>query len=77
MRSLKDASHKHALQIVKKILWARRQNNQLVDSGLTRAEMSSLAEIFVQVWEQYNHKRVAYPKAAMNPNQIKTAKSSS
>ncbi|MGD1807548.1 HD family phosphohydrolase [Dapis sp. BLCC M126] len=75
LRSLKDATHKDALQMVKKILRARWQDNQLVDSGLTRGEMSSIAEIFVQVWEQYNHKRIAYPKAAMNPNQVKTTKS--
>ena len=77
LRSLKDATHKDALQMVKKILRARLQDNQLVDSGLTRAEISSIAEIFVQVWEQYNHKRIAYPKAAMNPNQqkVKTEKS--
>ncbi|MCL2933734.1 MAG: HDIG domain-containing protein [Trichodesmium sp. MAG_R03] len=76
LRSLKDATHKDALQMVKKILRARWQDNQLVDSGLTRGEMSSIAEIFVQVWEQYNHKRIAYPKAAMNTNRVKTAKSS-
>ncbi|MGD1715870.1 HD family phosphohydrolase [Dapis sp. BLCC M172] len=75
LRSLKDATHKDALQMVKKILRARWQDNQLVDSGLTRGEISSIAEIFVQVWEQYNHKRIAYPKAAMNPNQVKTTKS--
>ena len=76
LRALKDATHKDALQVVKKIMRARWQDNQLVDSGLTRGEMSSIAEIFVQVWEQYNHERIAYPKAAMNPNQVKTAKSS-
>ncbi|MGK7920176.1 MAG: HD family phosphohydrolase [Trichodesmium sp.] len=75
LRSLKDATHKDALQMVKKILRARWQDNQLLDSGLTRAEISTIAEIFVQVWEQYNHKRIAYPKAAMNPNKMKTAKS--
>ncbi|NET17551.1 MAG: hypothetical protein F6K08_34390, partial [Okeania sp. SIO1H6] len=75
LRSLKDATHKDALQMVKKIMRARWQDNQLVDSGLTRAEMSTIAEIFVQVWEQYNHKRIAYPKAAMNPKQVKTVKS--
>ncbi|MGB3514724.1 MAG: HDIG domain-containing metalloprotein [Microcoleaceae cyanobacterium] len=75
LRSLKDATHKDALQMVKKILRARWQDNQLVDSGLTRGEISTIAEIFVQVWEQYNHKRIAYPKAAMNPNlQIKSSK---
>ena len=75
LRSLKDATHKDALQMVKKILRARWQDNQLVDSGLNRAEISTIAEIFVQVWEQYNHKRIAYPKAAMNPNlQVKSSK---
>ena len=77
LRSLKDATHKDALQMVKKIIRARWQDNQLVDSGLTRGEMSSIAEIFVQVWEQYNHKRIAYPKAAMNPNRVKTTAKSS
>ena len=76
LRSLKDANHKDALQMVKKILRARWQDHQLVDSGLTRGEISSIAEIFVQVWEQYNHKRIAYPKGAINPNQVKTVKSS-
>ncbi|MDJ0553789.1 MAG: HDIG domain-containing protein [Microcoleaceae cyanobacterium MO_207.B10] len=68
LRSLKDATHKDALQMVKKILRARWQDNQLVDSGLKRGEISTIAEVFVQVWEQYNHKRIAYPKGAMNPN---------
>ena len=77
LRSLKDATHKDALQMVKKILRARWQDNQLLDSGLTRGDLSSIAEIFVQVWEQYNHKRIAYPKAAMNPNRVKTTAKSS
>ena len=73
LRSLKDATQKDALQMVKKILRARWQDNQLIDSGLTRGDMSSIAEIFVQVWEQYNHKRIAYPKVAINPKKVKTA----
>ncbi|HBK22184.1 MAG TPA: hypothetical protein DDZ60_06680 [Planktothrix sp. UBA10369] len=65
LRSLKDATHEEALNMVNKILKARWQDNQLVDSGLTRAEMAKIAEIFVRVWEQVNHKRIAYPKAIL------------
>ncbi|HEY9297235.1 MAG TPA: HDIG domain-containing metalloprotein, partial [Phormidium sp.] len=66
LRSLKDATYEEALAMVNKILKARWQDNQLVDSGLTRSEMSQIAEIFVQVWQQFHHKRIAYPKAALN-----------
>jgi putative nucleotidyltransferase with HDIG domain len=65
LRSLKDATHEEALNMVNKILKARWQDNQLIDSGLTRAEMAKIAEIFVRVWEQVNHKRIAYPKAVL------------
>ncbi len=63
LRSLKDATHEEALSMVNKILRARWQDNQLLDSGLTREDMSVIAEVFVRVWEQFNHKRIAYPKA--------------
>ena len=63
LRSLKDATHEEALNMVNKILRARWQDNQLIDSGLTREDMSLIAEIFVRVWEQFNHKRIAYPSA--------------
>lgn len=62
LRSLKDASCEQALVMVNNILRARWQDNQLVDSGLTREEMSRIAEIFVEVWQQFHHKRIAYPK---------------
>lgn len=67
LRSLKDATHEEALNMVNKILRARWQDNQLVDSGLTREELTQIAEIFVRVWEQFNHKRIAYPKAVLSP----------
>jgi cyclic-di-AMP phosphodiesterase PgpH len=63
LRSLKDATHEEALNMVNRILRARWQDKQLVDSGLTREDMAQIAEIFVRVWEQFNHKRIAYPKA--------------
>ncbi|PLZ35572.1 phosphohydrolase, partial [Fischerella thermalis WC542] len=62
LRSLKDASCEQALVMVNNILRARWQDNQLVDSGLTREEMSRIGEIFVEVWQQFHHKRIAYPK---------------
>ncbi|OAB63091.1 hypothetical protein AY599_25090 [Leptolyngbya valderiana BDU 20041] len=66
LRSLKDATPDEAFSMVNKILRARWQDNQLVDSGLTRSDMSKIAEIFVQVWQQFNHKRIAYPKAVLS-----------
>ncbi|MDZ8055712.1 MAG: HD family phosphohydrolase [Aulosira sp. ZfuVER01] len=64
LRSQKDATPEAALAMVNKILKARWEDNQLVDSGLTRQEMSQIAYIFVQVWQQFHHKRIAYPQLA-------------
>ncbi|MDJ1184573.1 HD family phosphohydrolase [Roseofilum casamattae] len=65
LRSLKEATYEEALAMVNKILKARWQDNQLVDSGLTREEMPIIADTFVRVWQQFNHKRIAYPKGAL------------
>jgi cyclic-di-AMP phosphodiesterase PgpH len=62
LRSLKDATSEKVLAMVNNILRAKWQDNQMVDSGLTRAEMTKIAEIFVEVWQQFHHKRIAYPK---------------
>ncbi|MBW4514445.1 MAG: HDIG domain-containing protein [Timaviella obliquedivisa GSE-PSE-MK23-08B] len=67
LRSLKDASSEEALAMVNRILRARWQDNQLLESGLSREEMTRIAEIFVQVWLQFNHQRIPYPKAALSP----------
>ena len=67
LRSLKEASPTDALMMVNRILKARWKDGQLVDSGLTREHMSIIAQVFVQVWQQYNHKRIAYPKSSLNP----------
>ncbi|RZM77172.1 HDIG domain-containing protein [Leptolyngbya iicbica LK] len=67
LRSLKDATPSEALAMVNRILKARWRDGQLVDSGLTREHMSIIAQVFVQVWQQYNHKRIAYPKSVLNP----------
>ncbi|MEH2262872.1 HD family phosphohydrolase [Nostoc sp.] len=61
-RSLKDVSPEQALAMLNNILRAKWQDNQLVDSGLKREEMSQIAQIFVDVWQQFHHKRIAYPK---------------
>ncbi len=66
LRSLKDVTPETALSMINKILKARWQDNQLIDSGLTREDLSTIAEVFVRVWQQCNHKRIAYPKAALN-----------
>lgn len=66
LRSLEDATPEQALNMVNKIMRARWQDDQLVDSGLTREDLAKVAEIFVQVWQRFNHKRVAYPKAALS-----------
>ncbi|MBP5977063.1 HDIG domain-containing protein [Brasilonema sp. CT11] len=62
LRSLTDAKPEQALAMLNNILRARWQDNQLLDSGFTREEMTQIAEIFVQVWQQFHHKRIAYPK---------------
>ncbi|WP_009634282.1 HD family phosphohydrolase [Synechocystis sp. PCC 7509] len=64
LRSLKDATYEEALAMVNKILRSRWQDNQMINSGLTRDQMSRIAEIFVKVWLQFHHKRIAYPKAS-------------
>ncbi|MEM1310906.1 MAG: HDIG domain-containing metalloprotein, partial [Cyanobacteria bacterium P01_H01_bin.153] len=67
LRSLKDVSPSAALALVNRILKARWRDGQLVDCGLTREHMNIIAQVFVQVWQQYNHKRIAYPKTTLNP----------
>jgi putative nucleotidyltransferase with HDIG domain len=67
LRSLTEATSDEALAMVNRILRTRWKENQLVESGLTREHLTVIADIFVQVWQQYNHKRIAYPKAALSP----------
>jgi putative nucleotidyltransferase with HDIG domain len=63
LRSLKDATPEKALNMLNNILKAKWQDEQLIDSGLTREEMPKIAQIFVDVWQQFHHKRIAYPKS--------------
>lgn len=62
LRSLKDTTPEEALAMVNRVLRARWQDDQLVESGLSRAEMFRIAEIFVRVWQQFHHQRIPYPK---------------
>jgi putative nucleotidyltransferase with HDIG domain len=72
LRSLKDATPETALSMVKKIFRARWQDHQLDESGLRWEELPTIAEVFVRVWQQYNHQRIAYPKAALEPQPSKS-----
>ena len=74
LRSLKDATPEKALAMVNNILRARWQDNQLVDSGLKREEITEIAHIFVQVWQQFHHKRIAYPKLKATAHKGKEGK---
>ncbi|WP_299492156.1 HDIG domain-containing metalloprotein [Acaryochloris sp. IP29b_bin.137] len=67
LRSLKDATPDLALKTINKIFKARWQDNQLVESHLTRDELNVLAEVFVEVWLQFHHKRIPYPTATIPP----------
>ncbi|HYW20485.1 MAG TPA: HD family phosphohydrolase [Nodularia sp. (in: cyanobacteria)] len=68
LRSLKDATPEQALTMLNNVLRAKWQDNQMVDSGLTRQEMSEISQIFVDVWLQFHHKRIAYPKLRAGKN---------
>ncbi|MGI8936477.1 MAG: HD family phosphohydrolase [Phormidesmis sp.] len=66
LRSLNpDASIDEAYTMVNKILRARWRNRQLIDSGLSRDDLDIIASVFVQVWQQHNHKRISYPKSVL------------
>lgn len=67
LRSLKDATPDLALKTINKIFKARWQDDQLVDSQLTRDDLNVLAEVFVEVWLQFHHKRIPYPTATIPP----------
>ncbi len=62
LRSLKDVTTEGALQTVNKIFKARWEDQQLVHSCLSRDDLNVLSQVFVEVWQQFHHKRVAYPK---------------
>jgi cyclic-di-AMP phosphodiesterase PgpH len=66
LRSLKEATPKQALSTVQKIFKSRWQDGQLLDSGLSYDELPIVADVFIRAWEQSNHKRIVYPKGALD-----------
>lgn len=71
LRSLKDATPEQAMAMVNKIFKARWRDHQLDDCGLRYDELPIIAEVFINVWQQFNHQRIAYPKGAL---EMKTSK---
>ncbi|MEB3227066.1 MAG: HD family phosphohydrolase [Synechocystis sp.] len=67
LRSLKDTNPEVAMGMINRIFKARWRDNQLKDSGLKYEELPIIAEVFVRVWQQFHHQRIAYPKAALDP----------
>lgn len=65
LRSMKEATPEQAMDTIKKIFQARWRDNQLADSGLKLEELPIIADIFVRVWQQFHHRRIAYPKAVL------------
>ena len=53
--------------MVTKIIRSRWQEEQLVDSGLKREEMETIARVFVEVWQQFHHRRIPYPSTSFAP----------
>lgn len=66
LRSLKDATPDQAMAMVNKIFKARWRDHQLDDSGIKYEELPIIAEVFVNVWQQFNHQRIAYPQGALD-----------
>lgn len=71
LRSLAEATPELALGTINKIFKARWQDQQLVDSQLTREDLEILAKVFVEVWMQFHHKRIPYPTATIPPSRPK------
>lgn len=65
LRSLKDATPDQAMAMINKIFKARWRDHQLDDSGIRYEELPIIAEVFVNVWQQFNHQRISYPKGAL------------
>jgi putative nucleotidyltransferase with HDIG domain len=70
LRSMKDVTPEQAMDTIKKIFQARWRDNQLADSGLRLEELPVIAEVFVRVWQQFHHQRIAYPKAVLEAGAI-------
>lgn len=67
LRSLRDTTPEEASKLIKKIFKARWRDNQLQASGIKYEELPIIADVFVRVWQQFHHRRIAYPKNALEP----------
>jgi putative nucleotidyltransferase with HDIG domain len=65
LRSLKGTTPDQAIAMVHKIFKARWRDHQLDDSGIKYEELPIIAEVFVDVWQQFNHQRITYPQGAL------------
>jgi putative nucleotidyltransferase with HDIG domain len=66
LRSLgQDVDVATAKEMVWRIFQSRWQDGQLADSGLTLKELDTIADVFLQVWQQRNHGRIKYPNFAV------------
>jgi putative nucleotidyltransferase with HDIG domain len=62
LRSLPPGtSENEARQMVRRIIEARQDDDQLANSGISRAELELLIRAFVRVWRRMRHRRIAYP----------------
>jgi cyclic-di-AMP phosphodiesterase PgpH len=61
LRSIKEVNPEIAANMIQKIFRARWQEGALAESGLHRQDLDQIAEAFLQVWQQSNHQRIAYP----------------
>ncbi len=73
LRAMKHTVPADALRTVMQIFKTRWQDNQLVDSRLKRDELDTLAQVFVEVWQQVNHERIPYPQpVAVMPRKVRS-----
>ena len=62
LRSLPPGtSEAEARTMVRRIVEARREDGQLADSGIGRAELELVIQAFVRVWRRMRHRRIPYP----------------
>ena len=62
LRSLApDTCEAEARAMVRRIVEARWRDGQLLDSGLSLAELELLVRAFVRVWRRMRHRRIPYP----------------
>lgn len=61
LRSLNNTGSAEAFAMVRRILQARWDEGQLVDSGLDESELDTIGNTFIKVWKETNHRRIRYP----------------